>query len=133
MATQVLADQELEALRKFPEIGREELFRFFTLTRRTLRSSIPSVAGGPADRLGLAVTLCTLPWIGFVPDEVAAAPRAAVARLAEQLQVDPDHIRSRTGGGRRPVISPRRRNAARVEPEPSPCSPFSRSTFWTEL
>jgi len=29
-----------------------------------------------------------------VPDEVAAAPRAAVARLAEQLQVDPDQVRS---------------------------------------
>ncbi|MCK9928161.1 hypothetical protein MXD62_13420 [Frankia sp. Mgl5] len=26
----MFADQELEALRKFPEIGREELFRFFT-------------------------------------------------------------------------------------------------------
>jgi hypothetical protein len=32
LATRVFAEQELEALRKFPEIGREELFRFFTLT-----------------------------------------------------------------------------------------------------
>ncbi len=31
MATQVFADQELERLRGFPEIGREELFRFFIL------------------------------------------------------------------------------------------------------
>lgn len=36
----------------------------------------------------------TLPWLGFVPDEVALAPRAAVTRLAEQLRVDPDVIRS---------------------------------------
>ncbi len=28
-----------------------------------------------------------------MPDDVAAAPRAAVVRLAERLQVDPDHIR----------------------------------------
>jgi hypothetical protein len=27
--------------------------------------------------------------LGFVPDEVASAPRAAVTRLAEQLRVDP--------------------------------------------
>ncbi|MFC4016238.1 hypothetical protein ACFOY2_54150 [Nonomuraea purpurea] len=31
MVAQVFTDQELEALRQFPEIGREELFRFFTL------------------------------------------------------------------------------------------------------
>ncbi|MFD6892446.1 DUF4158 domain-containing protein, partial [Streptomyces sp. NPDC059957] len=28
--------------------------------------------------------LCTLPWLGFVPDEVTAAPLAAVGRLARQ-------------------------------------------------
>jgi hypothetical protein len=31
LATRVFTDEELEALRRFPEIGREELFRFFTL------------------------------------------------------------------------------------------------------
>ena len=40
------------------------------------------------------MTLCSLPWLGFVPDDVASAPRAAVARLAGQLQVDPDALRS---------------------------------------
>jgi hypothetical protein len=38
--------------------------------------------------------LCTLPWLGFVPDDVASAPQATVARLAEQLGVDPEVIRS---------------------------------------
>ncbi len=94
VATRVFADQELEALRRFPEIGREELFRFFTLTSADVAFVDPGRGRGPADRLGLAVTLCTLRWLGFVPDEVAAAPRAAVVRLAERLDVDPDHIRS---------------------------------------
>jgi len=44
--------------------------------------------------LGLAVALCTLPWLGFVPDDVAAAPSVAVARLADQLRVDPDVLRA---------------------------------------
>ena len=35
MATRVFADEELERLRGFPEIGRDELARFFTLTRPT--------------------------------------------------------------------------------------------------
>ena len=31
---------------------------------------------------------------GFLPDDVASAPPTAVARLAEQLRVDPEEIRS---------------------------------------
>jgi hypothetical protein len=46
----------------------------------------------PADRLGLAGQLATLPWLGFVPDDLTAAPSAAVARLADQLQVSPDTL-----------------------------------------
>ena len=94
MATRVFADEELEALRRFPEIGREELFRFFTLTPADVAFVDPGRGRGPADRLGLAVALCSLPWLGFVPDKVASAPRAAVVRLAEQLRVDPDEIHS---------------------------------------
>jgi hypothetical protein len=70
--------RELEALRRFPEIGREELFRFLTLTPADMAFIDPGRGRGPADRLGLAVALCTLPWL-FVPDDVVAAPRAAVA------------------------------------------------------
>ena len=32
MVVPVFTDEDLKALRRFPEIGREELFRFFTLT-----------------------------------------------------------------------------------------------------
>ncbi|MEV6097104.1 hypothetical protein [Nocardia sp. NPDC051981] len=32
MAMQVFADEELLRLREFPDINREELFRYFTLT-----------------------------------------------------------------------------------------------------
>ncbi|MCK9897702.1 hypothetical protein [Frankia sp. AgB32] len=28
------------------------------------------------------IALCTLPWLGFVPDDVTSAPQAAVVRLA---------------------------------------------------
>lgn len=85
MATQVFAEEELTRLRGFPEIGREELFRFFTLAPADVAFVDPGRGRGPADRLGLAVTLCTLPWLGFVPDDVGAAPAVAVARLAGQL------------------------------------------------
>jgi len=81
VATRVFADEELERLREFPEIGRDELARFFTLTPADVAFVDPSRGRGPADRLGLAVQLCTLPWLGFVPDKVSGAPPVAVARL----------------------------------------------------
>jgi hypothetical protein len=37
----------------------------------------------------MLVQLCTLPWLGFVPDDVTSAPSAAVDRLADRLGVDP--------------------------------------------
>ncbi|MEV0111562.1 Tn3 family transposase [Nocardia sp. NPDC050799] len=94
MATRVFADEELARLREFPEIGREELFRFFTLSPTDLAFVDPGRGRGPADRLGIAIALCTLPWLGFVPDRVVTAPPVAVARLAEQLRVDGTEIRS---------------------------------------
>ncbi|MEZ2390629.1 Tn3 family transposase [bacterium RCC_150] len=93
MATQVFSDEELDRLREFPEIGRDELYRFFTLTPADVAFVDPGRGRGPADRLGLAVALCTLPWLGFVPDRVSSAPPVAVARLAEQLGVAADELR----------------------------------------
>lgn len=94
MATQVFADEKLARLREFPDISRDELDRFFTLTPADVVFVTPGRGRGPAERLGLSVALCSLPWLGFVPDRVAAAPPVALARLAEQLDVDPSMIRS---------------------------------------
>jgi hypothetical protein len=63
----------------------------FTLIPVLAAAGSGPVSGGPAR---LAVTLCTLPWLGFVPDKVSAAPPVVVARLADQLGVDPDALRS---------------------------------------
>ena len=64
------------------------MFRYFRLTPADIAFADPGRGRGPADRLGVAVALCTLPWLGFVPDRVASAPPVAVARLADQLKVD---------------------------------------------
>jgi hypothetical protein len=83
----VFTDEELESLRRFPEIGWEELFRFFTQTPADSAFIDAGRDRGPADRLGLAVVVRTLPWLGFVPDDVASALPAAVAPLAEQPRI----------------------------------------------
>jgi hypothetical protein len=68
LATQFFSDEQMERLRSYPDIGREELIRFFTLTRKDLGfiDNLDRGGGrGPAARLGLAVQLCTLPrgWV----------------------------------------------------------------------
>lgn len=92
MATRLFPDDQMERLKSFPDIGTDELIRFFTLTATDAAFVDPGRGRGPADRLGLAVQLCTLPWLGFVPDEVRSAPPVAVARLAGRLGVDPQAL-----------------------------------------
>ncbi|WSJ01046.1 DUF4158 domain-containing protein [Nocardia sp. NBC_01329] len=94
MATRVFADEELERLRGFPEISRDELFRFLALTPADVAFVDPGRGRGPADRLGLALVLCTLPRLGFVPDRLTSAPSVAVVRLDEKLNVDAAELRS---------------------------------------
>jgi hypothetical protein len=92
MATQILSDAELEKLRRFPELSREELVRYFTLTPADESFLIGHRRQG--NRLGVAVQLCTLAWLGFVPDDVASAPAQAVERLADHLGVPVEALSS---------------------------------------
>ena len=84
MATRdAFSDEELEQLRWFPEINRAELIRYFTLTPAD--EMFVRKFRGPGNVLGAAVQLCTLSWLGFMPNEVGRAPAAAVTRLADRL------------------------------------------------
>jgi hypothetical protein len=53
---QVFADEELARLREFPDISREELFRYFTLAPADIAFLTPGRGRGPADRLGLVIS-----------------------------------------------------------------------------
>ncbi|MGW7478229.1 DUF4158 domain-containing protein [Nonomuraea muscovyensis] len=88
MSTRFLSDEQLERLRSFPDIGREELIKYFTLTSRE-HAFLDAPGRGPEARLGLAVQLCTLPWLGYIPDDLQKVPQAASVRLAGQMAVFP--------------------------------------------
>lgn len=91
MATQdVFSAEELARLRGFPEISRAELIRYFTLTGAD-EAFVRQFRTG-RNVLGVAVQLCSLPWLGFVPDEVAAAA-AAVGRLSQRLGIAMGELR----------------------------------------
>src|SRR5690349_17072480 len=89
--------ERLEQSRSFPDIGRDDLITHFTLTPADVAFVDPGRTRGGAgarDRLGMAVMVAALPWPGFLPDEVSAAPPVAVARLAGALGLHPSTVRS---------------------------------------
>ncbi|MGH9107188.1 MAG: DUF4158 domain-containing protein, partial [Acidimicrobiales bacterium] len=99
MASRAVPDAELERLASWPpEVSRADLVAHFTLTvddLRWLRSFRSPRAA--ADRLGLAVQLCALRFLGFVPADLLATPPEVVARLAGQLGVPATTLAAYTG------------------------------------
>jgi len=88
---EVFSDDELAQLRDFPEPARAELIRYFTLAPTD--EAFARKFRGLDNVLGAAVQLCTLPWLGFVPDDVAGAPAAVVARLSQKLGIPAGALR----------------------------------------
>lgn len=89
---QLFSAAELARLRSWPpEIGSAELVQFFTLAGDDL-DWLAVAARGATSRFGLAVQLCALPWLGFVPDDVASVPVAVSTRLASQLGISRDRL-----------------------------------------
>jgi TnpA family transposase len=84
-----LTDTERERLRRFPsEVPPEDLGAFFTLSDRDL-TQVRRQRGGP-NRLGFALQLCTLRYLGFVPDALHSVPPAVIAHLAQQVGTTPE-------------------------------------------
>src|SRR5215510_5426269 len=89
MPVQLFTEAERARRNRFPDvIAYEDLVTFFTLSERDLRR-IPR-SRDPHHRLGYALQLCTLRFMGFVPDDLRSAPPDVVACVAHQLSVDPD-------------------------------------------
>ena len=82
---EVFSEQELAQLRGFPEVTRAELIKDFTLTGAD--EGFVRKFASQRNVLGTSVQLCSLPWLGFVPDEITAAPEEAVTRLADRLGI----------------------------------------------
>jgi TnpA family transposase len=93
MAVVFLSETERERLNSFPsDILPDDLTRFFTLTAAD-RQQIPTKTGS-ANRLGFALQLCTLRYLGFCPDKVTRAPLSTVTYVAAQLDVSAGDLAS---------------------------------------
>jgi hypothetical protein len=83
-----LTDTERERLRGFPaEIPPEDLIGYFMLSERD--RLLVRGQRRAHNRLGFALQVCALRYLGFVPVKLHSAPPAAVGHLADQLGVAP--------------------------------------------
>src|SRR5712691_6303486 len=89
MPVQLFNEAERDQRDRFPQgIAYEDLIIFFTLSESD-RHSIPR-SSASHNRLGYALQLCALRFMGFVPDDLSSAPPEAVAFVAQQLHVKPN-------------------------------------------
>jgi Domain of unknown function (DUF4158) len=89
MPVRYLSDPELARLSGWPdEIADEDAVTYFTLSADDL--SWLAGFNRQQNRLGVAVQLSTLPWLGWIPDDLASCATMALDRLVEALAIAPD-------------------------------------------
>jgi Domain of unknown function (DUF4158) len=89
MPVRYLSDPELARLSSWPdEIAVEDAVTYFTLSADDL--SWLAGFNRQHNRLAVAVQLSTLPWLGWIPDDLVGCPPLALDRLALALGIAPD-------------------------------------------
>ncbi len=88
MPGRIFTPQERKRLDAFPsEIAEADLIRYFTLSRSDL--DLVRRQRGDQNRIGFALQLCALRYMGFCPDDLEIVPTTALAFVADQLQASP--------------------------------------------
>jgi len=91
MPVRFLSDAELARLSGWPhDVADDDLVTFFTLTSDDLGWLGSNVR--VENRLGAAIQLCTLPRLGWIPDDLSGCPAAAVDRATHRLGAPADRI-----------------------------------------
>ena len=94
MPVRFLSDAELARLSSWPdEVAVDNLVTYFTLTHDDLDWLGANVR--VENRLGAGLQFCTLPWLGWIPDDLTACPLSAVYRIAGQLGLAGDDLPGR--------------------------------------
>jgi len=84
----LVPSDELKRLSSWPgEVARSDLAAYFTFSLEDLRWLRRHRGAG--ERIGLAVQLAALRFLGFIPDELAETPREVARHVAEQIGVAP--------------------------------------------
>src|SRR5713101_8181578 len=88
MSSGFLSTAERERWQRFPEtIPQDDLAVYFLLSADDQREVHRQRE--PFNRLGYALQLCTLRYLGFVPTDFTSTPEVVVTCVAEQLGMAP--------------------------------------------
>lgn len=88
MPVQLFTEADRARHHRFPEtMAYEDLVAFFPLSASDIESMPRSSAAH--NRLGYALQLCALRFMGFVPNDLTTVPPEVGAYVAQQLVVDP--------------------------------------------
>lgn len=91
MPVRLLTDAERNRLGGFPQdIATEDLFAHFSLLGDD-RALVPSTSA-PTNRLGFAVALCTVRYLGFYPEDPTTIPHNVVWYVGQQIMVSPEAL-----------------------------------------
>ena len=84
MPVDFLTEAERERWQRLPDsMPQDDLLVFFLLSDEDRQET--QRQRDPQNRLGYALQLCILRYLGFVPDDLQATPHEVVAFVAEQL------------------------------------------------
>jgi TnpA family transposase len=93
MPVQFLSEADHVRLSRFPaEISSEDLTAYFLLSQ-TDRLSFKHLRGDD-NRLGFALQLCCLRYLGFIPDDLASISSEVVDYVAQQLAISPKALQT---------------------------------------
>ena len=91
MGSKFLTISDRERFSRFPEeITENDIITFFTLSELDL-AQIP-VYSAPYNRLGFALQLCALRYLGFSPEDLSTVPTDALEYLGKLLSVSPSEL-----------------------------------------
>lgn len=101
-------EAERRRLERFPDrIAVEDLRACFALSDRD--RVVIFEQRGPENRLGLAVSLCAVEFLGFVPDDIASIPDEAWGFVAGQVDAAPHELLAYSSGAGASCLSGRSR------------------------
>ena len=91
MPASFLTEAERQHRSAFPnEIAQADLITYFTLSSADLAQIRKQ--RGSANRLGFALQLCALRYLGFIPQQQETIPDEVIHYVAEQLQIQPEAL-----------------------------------------
>lgn len=92
MKKQFLTDSQKDSLNKFPKnIIYEDMIKYFTLLDTELEL-LPKTSSN-YNRLGYAIQLCALKYLGFFPISLDSLPSLVLNYVSEQLNVNPQLLK----------------------------------------